>query len=453
MLPYLKVSFLLLVLFKSMDSYSQNAVTITGGASLNMSGNVTLTLEDFDLENNGTINLSAGSGRILFRGSANNRIRGNGITGLDQLEIAKAASAKLLLEKNLEVRSGIWFTSGQLDLNNRNIVLFGNAALFNESETSFLTGTSGGYIETSRNLNNVAVNPGNLGAMITTSQNAGLTIIRRGHLVQTVGAGLTSIQRYYDIIPENNSALSAQLRFYYRDAELNGSNEAQLDLQRSTDNINWTNSGAGNRNATLNYVELNNISQFSRWTLAAVGSPLPVLFLDFNAACQNGAVFLSWSTGQEINASHFEVQASQNGSSWTTIGTVPAAGNSQSVNHYHFNDAAISGKFYRIREVDVDGQSQLTTVQLADCYQSGWKVWPNPVDEQLQISMMSAGNDRALVNVYDNLGRLVISKTVGLSAGNNQVLLPVHSLQSGHYIIEMTWKDGSERKQERFIKR
>lgn len=453
MLSYLKFLSLLLVLFKSMDSYSQNAVTITGGASLNMSGNVTLTLEDFDLENNGTINLAAGSGRIVFRGSANNRIRGNGITGLDQLEIAKAANAKLLLEKNMEVRSGIWFTSGQLDLNNRNIVLFGNAALFNESETSFLTGTSGGYIEISRNLNNVAVNPGNLGAMITTSQNAGLTIIRRGHLVQTVGAGLSSIQRYYDIIPENNSALSAQLRFYYRDAELNGSNEAQLDLQRSTDNINWTNRGASNRNATLNYVELNNISQFSRWTLAAVGSPLPVLFLDFDAACQNGAVFLSWSTGQEINASHFEVQASQNGSSWTTIGTVPAAGNSQSVNDYHFNDAAISGKFYRIREVDVDGQSQLTTVQLADCNQSGWKVWPNPVDEQLQISMMSAGNDRALVNVYDNLGRLVISRTVELSAGNNQVLLPVHSLQSGHYVIEMTWKDGSERKQERFIKR
>lgn len=453
MLQYLKTFLIASLIFISKESRAQNVVTITGGAGINLAGNVSLTLQDFDLENNGTINLAAGSGRIVFSGSANNRIRGNGVTGLDQLEIAKASNAKLLLEKNMEVRSGIWFTSGQLDLNNRNIVLFGNAALFNESESSFLTGTSGGYIEISRQLNNTTLNPGNLGAMITTSQNAGLTVVRRGHMVQTVGAGLSSIQRYYDIIPENNTALSAQLRFYYRDAELNGSNEAQLDLQRSTDHVNWTNRGAGNRNASLNYVELNNISQFSRWTLAAVGSPLPVLFLDFDAACQNEAVFLSWSTGQEINASHFEVQASQNGASWTTIGSVPAAGNSQSVNHYHFNDPAVSGKFYRIRQVDVDGQSQLTTVQLADCNQSGWKVWPNPVEEQLQISMMSAGSDRAVINVYDNLGRLVISKPVGLSAGNNQFQLPVHTLQAGHYMIEMTWKEGSERKQGRFVKR
>ncbi len=453
MYQYFKTFLIASMVFIVKEGLSQNVVTITGGASINMAGNASLTLQDFDLENNGTINLAAGSGRIIFRGSANNRIRGNGVTGLDQLEVAKAGNAKLLLDKNMEVRSGIWFTSGQLDLNNRNIVLFGNAALFNESENSFLTGTSGGYIEISRQLNNTSLNPGNLGAMITTSQNAGLTVIRRGHMVQTIGAGLSSIQRYYDIIPENNTALSAQLRFYYRDAELNGSNEAQLDLQRSTDNVNWTNRGASNRNATMNYVELNNISQFSRWTLAAVGTPLPVLFIDFDAACQNGAVFLTWSTGQEINASHFEVQASQNGSSWTTIGSVPAAGNSQSVNHYHFNDPAMSGKFYRIREVDVDGQSQLTSVQLADCNQSGWKVWPNPVDDHLQISMMSIGNDRAVINVYDNLGRLVISKPVGLSPGNNQIQLPVHTLQAGHYLIEMTWKEGSERKQSRFVKR
>ena len=453
MLQYLKTFLIASLIFISKESRTQNVLTITGGAGINMAGNVSLTLQDFDLENHGSINLAAGNGRIIFRGTADSRIRGNGTTELDQLEIAKTANARLLLDKNIDIRSGIWFTSGSIDLNNRVITLFGNAALQNESESSYLTGPAGGYIEITRMLNNPqSENPGNLGAMISSAQNPGLTIIRRGHRVQTVGAGLNSIQRYYDIIPENNTSLAAQLRFYYRDGELNNSNEAQLELQRSVDNVNWTNRGASARNASLNYAELNNISQFSRWTLAAPGTALPVLFLDFTAKCQDGTVALKWSTAQEINASYFEVQASRNGSDWISIGTVPATGNSQVTHHYQFTDAAISGKFYRIREVDADGQSQLTVVQMADCKQAGWQVWPNPVMEQLQVSLQAAGRTTAMLNVYDNLGRLVLTKPVELTAGSNHFQLPVQALKPGHYIIEMIWKDGSERKQERFIK-
>ncbi|MGZ8561909.1 MAG: hypothetical protein ACXWV3_09965, partial [Flavisolibacter sp.] len=267
MLQYLKFLSSCTLAFLCLATHAQNVFIIGSGASIQLSGNVILTLQDTDLENHGSLSLSSGNGRLIFRGSANNFIRGTGTTILDQLEIAKFANGKLLIGKNVGIRTGIWFTSGLLDLNNRVVTLSGNASLHNESENSYLTGINGGYIEITRMLNNPqSENPGNLGAMITSAQNPGQTTIRRGHQSQTVGGGLSSIHRYYDIIPENNAALSAQLRFYYRDAELNNSNEAQLDLQRSTDNSNWTNLGAHGRNASLNYVELNGVNQFSRWT-------------------------------------------------------------------------------------------------------------------------------------------------------------------------------------------
>lgn len=149
--------------------------------------------------------------------------------------------------------------------------------LVNESENSRAFTTDTGYIRASRVLNNPSsINAGNLGAIITSRDNMGLTIIKRGHKIQpNVSGANPSIQRYYDIIPTNNISLKATLRFQYFDAELNGRNENLLQQWRSKDNNTWENVGADSRSVTLNYVLRNNISKFSRLTLsgpAAVAS-------------------------------------------------------------------------------------------------------------------------------------------------------------------------------------
>jgi hypothetical protein len=78
----------------------------------------------------------------------------------------------------------------------------------------------------------------------------------------------SSIQRYYDILPSNNTALNAKLRFKYFDAELNGYDENTMALWKSSDMINWSKQGFTYRDATNNYVEKTGIADFSRWTLS-----------------------------------------------------------------------------------------------------------------------------------------------------------------------------------------
>jgi hypothetical protein len=75
------------------------------------------------------------------------------------------------------------------------------AYLNNENEISRITGPTGGYVEATATLNAPSLlNPGNLGVYISTAEDPGVTVIRRGHVSQqnSYGDG-NSIYRYYDI--------------------------------------------------------------------------------------------------------------------------------------------------------------------------------------------------------------------------------------------------------------
>jgi hypothetical protein len=244
-------------------------LVITNGAGFTLTGDALLTLQDMDLVNNGTFTQTTGT--VRFSGTANSSISGAQFTKIHILQIAKTGTAQLQLQRTLNIGSQINFTSGIINLNNNNIELDPTALLNGETETARITGTTGGYIQIVTTLNApAAVNPGNLGAVFTSSANLGTTTIRRGHLAQAnIISGRPSVNRYFDVTPANNSGLNATLRFNYFDAELNSRNEAWLGLWRSTDNVNWTGVGFASRDAAANFVEQSGIPNFTtRWTLS-----------------------------------------------------------------------------------------------------------------------------------------------------------------------------------------
>src|SRR5687767_646389 len=123
------IRLMLLLLMLSTYSFSQNVFKIQPNTTLDLNGGVVLTIQDLTLDNDGTLNPAAGAGRVVFKGAANNIIRGNGITNFDQLEIAKTGNGTLTLQTDLDIRSGIWFNGGLINLDNRVVTLLGNASL------------------------------------------------------------------------------------------------------------------------------------------------------------------------------------------------------------------------------------------------------------------------------------------------------------------------------------
>jgi len=243
------------------------SIYIQPGASVTVSGAGTIRLEG-TLENNGTF--SAGDGTVVFQevvGNGTPEIGGTSPTTFNNITV-NLNTKTLHLLRNIGVEGTVNFTNGLFDLNGFDVTLGANGLLMNESETSRITGLAGGSLIKTMSLNSPAgVNPGNLGATISSSANLGLTTISRSHVPNSVsGLGL-SIERAFNISPANNANLDATLRFDYFDAELNGVDESNLILWKNESST-WVPQAGAVLDDVLNFLELENIPGFSTWTAA-----------------------------------------------------------------------------------------------------------------------------------------------------------------------------------------
>ena len=436
---------------------TQAQLVVQSGATLTTTGNAVVSLLNTDLQNNGTINQLSGTGRFVFNGNSSSVISGTSQPNFAILEMAKTGSALLTLQQNIGINDNITFTAGIIELNNKNIILAPTALLVGESETSRITGTSGGFVEISNTLNApIATNLGNLGAVITSTQNLGSTTIRRGHVSQTTSGGIgSSIFRYFDITPTNNTALNATLRINYFDAELNTINETNLVQLRSPNAINWSNVGFTLRNATLNFVELAGNPSFERWTLSNATNALPVILQDYYITCNNGNAVLQWKTAQEINSNHFVVQASQNSIMWQNVATIPAAGNSVTPRQYTYTAINNPSQYYRLLMVDVNGTTVYSNVLKLMCLTAlptTIKLYPNPTTNMAWVTINVTSPTSLIIKLVDAKGNTVQVQTARLSTGANTVPLSVKGVASGIYQVQLVWNNGASTHTEKLLK-
>jgi hypothetical protein len=69
------------------------------------------------------------------------------------------------------------------------------------------------------------------------------------------------------------------------------------------------------------------ITTFSPFGIGIVNVPLPLQFGDLKVYKQNTDLHVHWSTYDEVNVDHFEIERSQNGQQFATAGIVNATGN------------------------------------------------------------------------------------------------------------------------------
>ncbi|MEP6747587.1 MAG: T9SS type A sorting domain-containing protein [Bacteroidota bacterium] len=421
-------------------------LTITSGAQFTVSGNAQLTLANTDLVNNG--NLVTGSGTISFTGSSPSGIGGNQSTRFYNLQVNKSPGISVSLLKPVIVDQQIIFTSGFLDLNGFDANLGTTGSLGNEQESSHIIGANGGNVIFNTALNAPSsANPGNLGIMLTSTQNFGNTIIKRGQQSQTNSSNSgNSILRYYDITPANNTSLNATVRVQYFDSELNGLDENLLNIYTRDDGVHWISQGFDTRNTSTNYVEKTGINSFSRLTLSSVNNALPLHFLSFATSCNGNKTIISWKTAQEINTSHFEIESSTDGIRWNNIGSIPSTGNGNTTgeNNYSFTDNnPQQNGYYRVASYDLDGRVLYTELLRNSCNNDEMlRVWPNPVSDVLYISMPSALNSGAAIKLFDGKGALVQQRAAKLVQGNNLLSIAVKGMASGLYYITIQYAGG-----------
>jgi hypothetical protein len=164
----------------------------------------------------------------------------------------------------------------------------------------------------------------------------------------------------------------------------------------------------------------------------------PVSLLSFDAV-RNGKVNnLQWSTSLEVNTSKFIIERSTDGKNFTSLGEVRATGNSTVNQYYRFTDVAPirAVNYYRIRMIDNDNTYKLSEIK--NVKNSGiaeMAVNPNPVSQLMRISLEADANETSTVVVTDLSGKRIISKSMSVIAGLNNLEIPVSQLSSGTYIV------------------
>ncbi|MGB4771162.1 MAG: T9SS type A sorting domain-containing protein [Chitinophagaceae bacterium] len=183
------------------------------------------------------------------------------------------------------------------------------------------------------------------------------------------------------------------------------------------------------------------IGSTSEFSQASITTLLPVQFVSFKAELQSDKVLVSWATAQEQNASHFDVERSTNGRDFTKIGQVKAAGNSNVLVNYSFtdNNPVLGVSYYRLRQVDIDNRFVYTKTVIIrnEARSKAFTVWPNPVLDNVNVTLQSDKNQNLSLRVVDYNGRVVRSQVVNATRGVNQITVNMSTLTKGMYVIQV----------------
>jgi hypothetical protein len=167
---------------------------------------------------------------------------------------------------------------------------------------------------------------------------------------------------------------------------------------------------------------------------------LPVVLASFNGSAKDCQAYLTWTTATEINAAGFYVEQSTNGFTYYTVAYVPAHGMPSAYSSHVAQP--VYQAYYRIRMVDLDGQSRYSSVTgvQQDCIinQEILSVYPNPTAAGGIIGVKLTAPEakgRAELQLFDMSGRKIAATAVQVNGGINLYTLAAGGLEQGAYTV------------------
>jgi CshA-type fibril repeat protein len=213
-------------------------------------------------------------------------------------------------------------------------------------------------------------------------------------------------------------------------------NEGTYGINTHTGAITFTPINGFQSVSTIDYVavDINGLEVTANLTIT-VNCPLPVTLVHFTAKQERETAHLSWATTEEIHSDRFEIQRSQNGKKWITIGSVVSQGEGSVLRNYSFTDPSpVNGEnLYRLRMIDRDNSFTHSRIQ-ALTFESEVMSYPNPVSDRLLVSNHKEVNE---VTLYNAAGMKVLHHYT--ITGNG---IDVKNLHTGLYTISLRFNDG-----------
>lgn len=181
----------------------------------------------------------------------------------------------------------------------------------------------------------------------------------------------------------------------------------------------------------------------------------PVEWLAFTAEASQGGARLHWSTASESQNQGFEVEMSQAGAPFETLGWVDGAGDSHLVRSYQYQTEPLaSGEYlFRLRQVDLDGQSQYSPSVALHLRTNEPHIFlaPNPVKDIAWLSLSLPQSEPLQIDLFGLAGRHVATIYQGTTQKAERLAIDLSSYQPGMYFLQI--RGSSFRRQLRVMHR
>jgi hypothetical protein len=444
-------------------------LTLTSG-TLTVGAN-TLTVNGSISTTSGNIDASNASATVVFGGSTAQTVPASAFTGnINNLTLNN--SAGLSISQDLSVVGALALTSGKLTIGANHLTLGLDATIGGAPSASNMIIASGDgelrkrFAQGSGDIAAFTFPVGNSGGVSeytpivldfasgSYGANAYVGVRVQDRKQATLNSSVTNyLNRNWIVEPNDITGFNYKIQLHYVDADfVTDGSMAEGDLKpikissgqwyQPTDGsfTNAVSQGSAGVFANSNYLEWNGLTTFSEFGGAGGSNqPLPVELLSFTAECANESILLKWQTASEFNSSHFDVEKSTDGLNWSTIGLLPAAGNSNELLSYSFEDASkiANTSYYRINQVDIDGLQKYYGPINPLCesinHLNG-KTIPNPSNNEFWLQISSNEEQKFTYVLQDVNGSKIMENSAELLPGSN--MFPIReTIPSGMYFI------------------
>jgi hypothetical protein len=284
----------------------------------------------------------------------------------------------------------------------------------------------------------------------------------------TLWYGSYFLPRYFHFKPEFNGPweiLPVLVRLYFFDAELDETNvlDPSPDVLRSElsvthyNNINddciLTNDAFSRMEVhkpnvvddsifvtTQFWLEVG-VKHFSEFgaKMYNSGIALPLELISFKGRAQKEDNLLEWTTSNEMNTNHFEIERSIDNVNFVKVGQKLADGNSNTIKNYSFLDKdAPSFAYYRLRAMDNDATFLYSNIIYLEHNRgnlSGVNVYPNPTSDQLFVEFFIEKESNVTFKVTDIAGKLLRTQQVMLNKGMQRQIIDMTQFPQGAYLL------------------
>jgi uncharacterized repeat protein (TIGR01451 family) len=173
---------------------------------------------------------------------------------------------------------------------------------------------------------------------------------------------------------------------------------------------------------------------------------LPLVNLKFKGSLNEEKSVLSWTMNGDEAINYYEVEYSENGSSFSSAGRVVAKGNTQVTNSYTYTDIEHTFstiRYYRLKVVQKDGNYSYSGIIRLNVKDLEIEAVPNPFDRDINVQVRIKTAESVRIRLVDFLGREVYSSIEKLGIGSHSISIRIPAgLAKGMYILEA--RAGSE---------